>query len=71
MEKYRITENLELKEEILSHLKKNKEEYGERYCPCVPSYLFSNETICPCKNFREEVPSGEACHCGLFIKGEK
>lgn len=33
-------------------------------CPCVPSYEWNNDTICPCKKFRTE----QLCHCNLFIE---
>lgn len=66
--KKQFTEDIELRNEILSKLKENKEKYGECYCPCVIPSFYSEDTICPCKNFREEVSVGEECHCGLYIK---
>ena len=36
------------------------------YCPCMISK--SDDTKCPCKEFREQ-EIGE-CHCGLYIKVE-
>lgn len=60
--------------EIKDALSKNKELFGERFCPCVPSPLYSSENradyICPCKKFREEGEVGETCHCGLYVKVE-
>jgi ferredoxin-thioredoxin reductase catalytic subunit len=34
------------------------------HCPCVPAYTHSEDTICPCKNFREK----DECHCELFVE---
>ena len=66
--KYILTDDVELKTEILEGLKKNKEQYGERYCPCVNPSEYNEDYICPCKDFRENVKGGEHCHCGLYIK---
>lgn len=32
------------------------------HCPCMIED--SNDTICPCKDFREK----EICHCKLYVK---
>ena len=49
-------------EAIAQALEKNKEQYGERYCPC--RFPRNEDTICPCKPFRE---NGD-CVCGLYKK---
>lgn len=41
-----------------------KENNG--YCPCVIG--ISPETKCMCKDFKDNVPAGEYCHCGLYKK---
>lgn len=46
-------------------LKKNEEIYGQCYCPC--SLERTEDTICMCKQFREQNFEGE-CHCGKYIK---
>lgn len=38
---------------------------NERYCPC--SLERTSDTLCPCKEFRDQTTEGE-CHCGRFIK---
>ena len=30
----KVTDNKEVKETVLAGLKRNKEKYGKRYCPC-------------------------------------
>jgi ferredoxin-thioredoxin reductase catalytic subunit len=48
---------------IREGLKKN-----DGYCPCRIQKTEDNK--CMCKEFREETPVGEQCHCGLYIKTE-
>ena len=59
-----FTNNEELKNTILDGLKRNKDKYGKRYCPC--SVIKNDDTICMCKEFRE-MKEG-TCHCGLYVK---
>ena len=42
-----------------------KERNG--YCPCIPKYLDSDDTKCPCKEFREN----KYCHCKLYVEDNK
>lgn len=55
----------ELVDTINEGLERNKELYGKRYCPC--SLERTDDTVCPCKNFREQTEPG-FCHCGKFEK---
>lgn len=59
-----ITDNKEIKEAVLAGLKRNKDKYGKRYCPC--SLVRDDDTVCMCKEFRE-MEEG-MCHCQLYIK---
>ena len=43
---------------------------NDGYCPCVINSKGQKKYKCPCENFRLKTPIGEACHCGLYIKGE-
>ena len=64
-----INNDREIVREIKEKLKENKLKYGKPYCPCVLESLHNDDTICMCKEFREQVAndiSGE-CHCGLYI----
>lgn len=38
---------------------------NDGYCPCA--ILKNKDTKCMCKDFRENIISGE-CHCGLYYK---
>ena len=51
-------------DDVINGLAMKKEKFGIAYCPCIPTYVHSVDTICPCKPLRE---NGE-CLCGLFIK---
>lgn len=49
---------------VIKGLTHNKIIHGEYHCPCVSTHNHSNDTICPCKEFRDT----KHCHCGMFIK---
>ena len=57
--------DIELVKDIERSLNGMKEQYGEYYCPCA--FIRTPDTICMCKEFREQNYPGE-CHCGRFIK---
>ncbi len=38
------------------------------YCPCT--IVKTEDTRCPCREFREQETDGE-CHCGRFVKIEE
>lgn len=58
--KIKLSNNKELVAEI-----KNKLKESGGYCPCRLAQ--SEDTKCPCREFREQAEPGE-CHCGLYIK---
>lgn len=60
MTKIKITDDKELQEEITKKLKEN-----QGFCPCTLTQ--TQDTICMCKDFRENTELGP-CHCGLYIK---
>ena len=47
-------------EDVRRRLKENN-----GYCPC--RLVKNKDTKCMCKEFVEQITSGE-CHCGLYIK---
>lgn len=59
--RYGFDVNQDVKDIVLEGLERNKAHYGARYCPCRLDRTV--DTICPCREFREE----GHCHCGLFI----
>ncbi len=63
--KKHFTDDIEIKEMVLDGLKKNG-----GYCPCILDSKGKTEYKCPCQDFRENVPAGKTCHCGLYVKDE-
>lgn len=61
--KMHFTDDEEIKEVILEGLRLH---HG--YCPCVINGEGKEEFKCPCKEFKEKIPVGSYCYCGLFIK---
>lgn len=61
--KIKLSDNKELVSQIKQKLKDN-----QGYCPC--RLTKSEDTKCPCKEFREQTELG-ACHCGLLCKVEE
>lgn len=60
MIKIKLTDDIELRQEIIKKLKEN-----DGFCPCA--LIKTQDTVCMCKDFRENVQSGP-CHCGLYVK---
>jgi len=56
---------------IIQGLLKNKEKYGEVYCPCrivTRDKEKDKEIICPCSFHRKEIESDGHCKCLLFFR---
>ena len=64
-----INSDKEIVLEIRKKLKENKQKYGQPYCPCVLESSHGENTICMCKEFREQIANGITgeCHCGLYV----
>ena len=60
--KVKVTDNVELRDEIRQKLKENN-----GYCPCRLEKIPENK--CMCKEFIEQQKLGP-CHCGLYEKVE-
>lgn len=58
-EGWSITENENRYEAIQKRL-----EITDGQCPCVAESDWNEDTLCPCKHFRD----GLGCHCGLYEK---
>ena len=61
--KIKLSNNKGLVAEIKQKLKENN-----GYCPC--RLIKTEDTKCPCREFREQTEQGE-CHCGLLVKAEE
>ena len=60
-----INEDKEIVAAIRAGLREN-----DGYCPCVLNSKGNEDYKCICKEMREQVPVGQTCHCGLYIKDE-
>ena len=63
--KIRLNPDKEIVELIRKGLKEN-----DGYCPCIYESKGKQEYKCMCSDFLNNVPAGETCHCGLYIKEE-
>ena len=61
-----MTNDIELKNVIRKELAAN-----DWYCPCVVNSKGKPEYKCMCEDFRINIPVGQPCHCGLYIKDEQ
>ena len=64
--RFKVTTDEEIKQAVRAGLKENG-----FYCPCILDSFGKEEYKCPCKDFKENVPVGEYCHCGLYLKEEE
>lgn len=60
--KYQYVEDADHVERIKRGIEKKRERFGKGYCPCVAPSTHSEDTICPCKEYRET----GYCHCGMY-----
>ena len=60
-----VNTDKELVQAIREGLREN-----DGYCPCVLNSKGNEDYRCICKEMREQVPVGQTCHCGLYIKDE-
>ena len=66
MIKIRLTDDMELRKEIIEKLKAN-----DGYCPCA--LVKTPDTVCMCKEFRQQIADAEFegyCHCMLYYKSK-
>ena len=62
--KYIFVDDAEHVEKIKKGIERKREKFGEGYCPCVASPAHCEDTICPCKEYREN----GFCHCKMYKK---
>lgn len=55
--------DIEIYNEVTRAVKNN-----DGYCPCMLEK--TEDTKCPCKDFREQTTEGE-CHCGRYLKTQE
>ena len=60
--KYVYVDDKEKVERVKAGIERKREKYGKGYCPCVTSLAHSEDTVSPCKEYRE---TGH-CRCGMY-----
>ena len=58
-------------ERIVAGLLKNKEKYGEIYCPCrrvTGDKAEDSKKICACLWHKDEIKKDGHCFCNLYVK---
>ena len=60
--KYVLVDDAEKVNRVTRGLDRKEAKYGKRYCPCVTPLAHSEDTVCPCKEYRE---TGH-CRCGMY-----
>lgn len=60
--KYVYVDDKEKVERVKAGIERKREKYGKGYCPCVTPLAHSEDTVCPCKEYRE---TGH-CRCGMY-----
>ena len=66
----KLNDNKTILNTIVNGLMRNKELYGEYYCPCrniEACRKAGKDLICPCINHLKGVREDGHCHCWLFI----
>lgn len=69
----KLNPNTAIVNAIVKGLARNKEKYGEAYCPCRQVSGDKEEDkkiICPCIYNKDEIEKQGYCHCRLFVKNE-
>ena len=46
---------------------RNRLKITKNFCPCLPETEWNENTLCPCKAFREDL----YCCCQLYVKMEE
>ena len=60
--KYVYVDDAEHVARIKKGIERKIEKYGAGYCPCVGPAAHNEDTICPCKEYRET----GYCHCKMY-----
>lgn len=60
--KYVLSTDEEHVKKVKEGIQRKLDKYGAGYCPCVTPLGHSEDTICPCKVYRET----GSCRCGMY-----
>lgn len=65
-EGFKLNPNKKIVDAIIKGLIKNKEKYGDYYCPC--RIRRTKKEVCPCAYHKKEIKEKGKCLCGLFLR---
>jgi ferredoxin-thioredoxin reductase catalytic chain len=68
---FQLNTDKKIVERIINGLLRNKEKYGQMYCPCrrvSGDKEEDSKKICPCFWHKEEINKDGHCFCNLYIK---
>ncbi|MBL7169940.1 MAG: ferredoxin:thioredoxin reductase [Candidatus Aenigmarchaeota archaeon] len=68
---FRLNPDKKMIEVTIKGLIRNKEKFGEMYCPCrrvKGKPELDKKIICPCVYHKKEIEGQGHCHCFLFVK---
>lgn len=68
---FQLNPNRKIVEGIVTGLLKNKEKFGEIYCPCRRVSGDKTEDakkICACMWHKDEIQKDGHCYCNLYVK---
>ena len=68
---FRLNPDEKIVETIIKGLLKNKQQYGEIYCPChvqTGNKQKDKKIICPCIFHEKEIKEQGHCLCRLFVR---
>jgi ferredoxin-thioredoxin reductase catalytic chain len=71
--RYRLNPEKKRLEGVIKGLAKNKQRFGERYCPCrirSGDAEKDKNIVCPCIYHEKEIKDDGSCHCNLFFSEE-
>jgi ferredoxin-thioredoxin reductase catalytic chain len=70
---YRLNPDDKKLENVIRGLARNKERFGEKYCPCrirSGDPEKDKKNICPCVYHEDEIRDQGSCHCNLYFEKE-
>lgn len=68
---FQLNPDRKVVERIVSGLLRNKEKYGEMYCPCrrvTGDKAEDAKKICACFWHKDEIAKDGHCFCNLYVK---
>jgi ferredoxin-thioredoxin reductase catalytic chain len=68
---FQLNPNKKIVDGIINGLLRNKDKFGEQYCPCrrvTGDKIEDAKKICPCFWHKDEIKKDGHCFCNLYVK---